>query len=110
MSVTFTTPLHPGEILREDYLAPLELSAGKLAKALGVPRTRIERIIKEEIGITTDTALRLARYFDTTPNFWLNLQQSFELAVGLEQLKGDLAAIEPRASNDNLAAARVRAY
>ena len=109
MALTFTTPLHPGEVLREDYLAPLSLSAGKLAKALGVPRTRIERIIKEEIGITTDTALRLARYFDTTPDFWLNLQQAFELAIGIERLKGELAAIKPRASNDNLGAARVRA-
>lgn len=110
MVTRFSTPLHPGEILREEYLVPLNLSAGRLAKALGVPRTRIERIVKEEIGITADTALRLAKYFDTTPNLWLNLQQSFELAVGSEQLKDDLAAIEPRsASNDNHAGARARA-
>ena len=109
MATKLKTPLHPGEILREDYLVPLDLSAGRLAKALGVPRTRIERIVKEEIGITTDTALRLGRYFDTTPNFWLNLQQSYDLAIGVEQLKGDLDAIEPRASNDNRKAAGVRA-
>lgn len=98
MAIAFTTPLHPGEILREEFLAPLDLSAGKLAKALGVPRTRIERIIKEEIGISTDTALRLSRYFDTTPNLWLNLQLAYDLAVGAEQLKDDLAAIAPRAA------------
>lgn len=109
MAIKLTTPLHPGEILREEYLVPLGLTAGKLAKALGVPRTRIERIVKEEIGITTDTALRLARYFDTSPDVWLNLQQTYDVAVGAEQLADDLAAIEPRASNDNHAAARVRA-
>ena len=109
MAIRFKTPLHPGEILREDYLVPLGLSAGKLAKALGVPRTRIERIAKEEIGVSTDTALRLARYFDTTPSFWLNLQQSYELSVGLRELKDDLDAITPRAGNDNMGAARERA-
>ena len=109
MAIKLTTPLHPGEMLREEFLVPLAMSAGKLAKAIGVPRTRIERIVKEEIGITTDTALRLARYFDTTPAFWLNLQQHYEIAIGERQLKDDLAAIEPRAHNDNRAAARVRA-
>ena len=109
MAIKLTTPLHPGEILREEYLVPLGMSAGKLAKAIGVPRTRIERIVREEIGITTDSALRLARYFDTTPDFWLNLQQHYEITIGEKQLKDDLAAIEPRANNDNRATARVRA-
>ena len=92
----FAEPLHPGEVLREDYLVPIGLSAGQLAKALGVPRTRIERIVKEEVGITTDTALRLSRYFDTTPNFWMNLQLAYDLTVDAEQLKDELAHIEPR--------------
>lgn len=96
MASRFTEPLHPGEILREEYLVPLGLSAGRLAKALGVPRTRIERVVKEEVGITTDTALRLSRYFDTTPNFWMNLQLAYDLTVDGEHLKEELARIEPR--------------
>ncbi len=94
----FDPPIHPGEILREEYLAPLGLSAGALAKALGVPRTRIERIVKEQMGISPDTALRLAKYFDTTPNVWLNLQADYDLVVQAEALKQPLAAIRPRAA------------
>lgn len=94
----FDPPIHPGEILREEYLAPLGLSAGALARALGVPRTRIERIVKEQMGISPDTALRLAKYFDTTPNVWLNLQADYDLAVQAEALKLPLAAIRPRAA------------
>jgi antitoxin HigA-1 len=75
---------------------PLGLSAGRLARALGVPRARIERIVREEVGITTDTALRLSRYFDTTPNFWMNLQLAYDLTVGAEHLKDELAHNEPR--------------
>jgi antitoxin HigA-1 len=75
-------PVHPGEILREEYLVPLEMSAGALAKQLHVPRTRIERIATEQTAITIDTALRLAKFFDTTPGFWMNLQSSYDLAVG----------------------------
>jgi addiction module HigA family antidote len=98
----FNPPIHPGEILREEFLAPLGLSAGALAKALGVPRTRIERIVKEQMGISADTALRLAKYFDTTPNVWLNLQTGYDLAIEAEALKGPLAAIEARVhGNDN---------
>jgi antitoxin HigA-1 len=92
----FRTPLHPGEILREEFLVPLELSAGQLARALDVPRTRIERIVKEEIGISADTALRLARYFDTTPALWLNLQQAYDIAMNAAELAPQLRAIEPR--------------
>ena len=98
----FDPPIHPGEILREEFLAPLALSAGALARALGVPRTRIERIAKEQMGISVDTALRLAKYFDTTPNVWLNLQTSYELAVEAKALEADLAAIRTREpGNDN---------
>ena len=73
-------PIHPGEVLREEYLIPLELSAGALAKACGVPRTRIERIANEETAITADTALRLAKALGTSAQLWLNLQN--EICAG----------------------------
>lgn len=74
-------PVHPGEILREEYLVPLNMSAGFLAKKLGVPRTRVERIATEQTSITVDTAVRLAKHFSTTPAFWLNMQNSYDLAT-----------------------------
>ena len=70
-------PLHPGEVLREEFMAPLGLSAGKIAKACGVPRTRIERIATERLGITGDTAVRLGRVLGTGPELWMNLQARF---------------------------------
>ena len=73
-------PVHPGEILAEE-LEELGLSANALAKALDVPTNRITAILKGQRGVTADTALRLARYFDTTPQLWQNLQKSFELRV-----------------------------
>lgn len=91
----FARPIHPGEYLREEYLAPLGMSAGALARRLGLPRTRIERIVKEEIGITPDTALRLARFFDTTPQFWMNFQQAYELETEAKKLAPVLEKIEP---------------
>lgn len=72
-------PIHPGEILREDYLKPACISANALAKALKVSAPRINDIVRERRGVSADTALRLARYFDTTPRFWLNLQTAFDL-------------------------------
>ncbi len=72
-------PIHPGEILREEFLAPLEMSANALAMALHVPAPRINDIVRERRAITPDTALRLARYFDTSAQFWLNLQSAFDL-------------------------------
>jgi len=87
--------IHPGEILREEYLLPLNMSAGALARRLQVPRTRIERIVAEESGITTDTALRLARFFRTTPDFWMNMQVGYELAVARAEKADVIAAIEP---------------
>jgi addiction module HigA family antidote len=72
-------PVHPGEILREEYLAPLGMSVNALALALAVPATRLHEITKERRAVTADTALRLARYFDTTPEFWLNLQAAFDV-------------------------------
>ena len=74
-------PIHPGEILREDYLKPLRLSMNRLALALHVPITRISEIVHERRAISADTALRLARYFKTSPRFWLNLQAAYDLEV-----------------------------
>ena len=79
-------PIHPGEILREEFLAPLRMSADQLALALRVPATRINDIVNEKRGITADTALRLSRYFGTTPKFWMNMQSSWELEVAEDQL------------------------
>lgn len=72
-------PIHPGEILREEYLEPLEMSVNALSKALHVPATRMNEIIRENRGITADTAMRLARYFGTNERFWLNLQTEYAL-------------------------------
>lgn len=72
-------PIHPGEILREEYLVPMNMSAHALAKALHVPPARINEIVNERRGITPDTALRLARYFGTDALSWLNLQTSYDL-------------------------------
>jgi antitoxin HigA-1 len=89
-------PVHPGEILREEFLAPLGMSAYALAAACHVPRTRIERLVREETPVTTDTALRLARYFGTTPEFWLGLQTRFDLELASYALGAEITAIRPR--------------
>lgn len=88
-------PIHPGEMLREEFLQPLGLTPYMVAKACGVPRTRIERIVREEAGITGDTALRLARYFGTTPEFWMNLQSGYEVRMAKRALGEAIRAIEP---------------
>jgi len=75
---------HPGETIREDFLKPLGISVNKLALELRVPATRMTEIVHGRRGITADTALRLGRYFNTTPKFWLNLQASYDLAVTSE--------------------------
>ena len=72
-------PIHPGEQLREEYMGPLGLSAYRLAKDIAVPVSRIQDLVAERRAVTGDTALRLARYFDTTPEFWLNMQRDFDL-------------------------------
>ena len=74
-------PIHPGEILREEFLIPLGMSAHALAMELKVPAPRINDIVRERRSVTPDTALRLARYFGTTPQFWLNLQSSYDLKI-----------------------------
>lgn len=78
-------PVHPGEILREEFLEPLGLSMNKLAIELRVPVTRIAEIVHERRGITPDTALRLARYFGTTPQFWMNLQTHYDLEFAADK-------------------------
>lgn len=80
-AIRVTPPIHPGEILREEYLTPLELTPYAVAKRIGVPRTRIERLAAEQAPVTIDTALRLGRFFGTTPEFWLNLQAVYDLTV-----------------------------
>src|SRR3981189_2536303 len=76
-------PVHPGEILREDLMKPLGLSANRLARDLRVPVTRISEIVNGRRSVTTDTALRLARYFGSTPQFWMNLQATYDLNVAM---------------------------
>ncbi len=97
MSVTNgMRPVHPGEILKEE-LDELCLSANALAKALDVPTNRVTAILNGQRGVTADTALRLARYFGTTPQLWLNLQQSFELrATEIESGKHIEERVHPR--------------
>jgi addiction module HigA family antidote len=89
-------PSHPGEVLAELYLEPLELSPISLARRLHVPRTRVERLIRKETGVTADTAMRLARFFDTTPEYWMNLQRAWDLARARELL--DVSEIIPLAA------------
>ena len=89
-------PIHPGEILREEFLAPLALSAYALAMACNVPRTRIERLLREETPVTPDTALRLARYFGGSAEFWLGIQARYDLEVARRTLQAEIDAIEPR--------------
>jgi antitoxin HigA-1 len=79
-------PVHPGEILHEEFMKPLGLSMNKLALDLRVPVTRIADIVGERRGITADTALRLARYFKNTPVFWMNLQTRYDLEVAEDEL------------------------
>ena len=81
-------PIHPGEILREEYMAPLGISANALARALGVTPARISEIVRQKRGITGDTALRLARYFGTDAQSWLNLQIAYDLRI-VELASGD---------------------
>ena len=83
-------PVHPGEILLKEFLEPMGLSQNRLALALGVPARRINEIVLGKRGITADTALRLARYFKMSPQFWLGLQMDYELDVAEDTLEGRL--------------------
>ena len=86
-------PMHPGEVLKELYLDPLDMGAIAFARRLDVPRTRIERLVKGVTGITPDTALRLAQAFNTTPAFWMNMQTNYDLATAAKEV--DVSGIEP---------------
>lgn len=90
--------IHPGEILREEFLSPLGLKPYTLAKQLHVPRTRIERLANEQTPVTPDTALRLAKFFGTTPQFWMNMQSSYDLSTEALAKRDEIAAIETRAA------------
>ena len=111
MAETRLPPMHPGEVLREEFLEPMGLSPYMLAKHVHVPRTRIERLAREETPVTADTALRLARFFGTTPEFWMNLQALYELRMAARNMERELAEIEPCAAGglgygDQVTAAR----
>ncbi|MBW8284803.1 MAG: HigA family addiction module antidote protein [Rhizobium sp.] len=93
MTISKAPPIHPGEILRDLYLEPLGLTAYALAKKLRVPRTRVERIVAEKIGISADTALRLGKFFKTSPEYWLNLQSNYDLKREALVLAKELAEI-----------------
>jgi len=97
--MTSILPLvHPGEILREEYLFPYHMSAGALAKKLNVPRTRIGRLANEQTAVTTDTALRLAKFFRTSPEFWMNLQASYDLKIEAAALEKDFIGGDVRST------------
>jgi addiction module HigA family antidote len=89
-------PIHPGEILREEFLVPMKLTPYAVARSCGVPRTRIERLAREETPVTADTALRLSRYFGTTPQFWMNLQAQYDLERAEDAAATALKRIKPR--------------
>ena len=92
-------PVHPGEVLREDYLKPLGLSANALAVALKVPASRINDIVLERRGVTVDTAMRIVRYFGGDVQSWMNLQTAFEIKVAEKEIaKKVLAEIRPLAA------------
>jgi antitoxin HigA-1 len=91
-----TWNIHPGEILREEFLKPLHMSSYELAKNLHVPAPRINDIVLEKRGITADTAIRLARFFATTEDFWMNLQASFEIHDARRRLAKVIERIQPR--------------
>jgi addiction module HigA family antidote len=88
-------PVHPGEVLREEFLRPMNLTPYAVARAVGVPRTRIERLVRRQTSLTADTALRLARYFGTSPVFWMGIQTQYELECAEDSLAATLRKIAP---------------
>ena len=86
-------PMHPGEVLKELYLDPLDMGAIAFARRLSVPRTRIERLVKGVTSVTPDTALRLARAFNTTPAYWMNMQTNYDMSIASKVV--DVSGIEP---------------
>jgi addiction module HigA family antidote len=94
-----TAPIHPGEILLEEFMKPLSISINGLALELRVPATRISAIVNENRGITAQTALRLGRYFSTTSEFWMNLQRDFDLRVAANQSRKEIErSVRPRSA------------
>ena len=92
-------PVHPGEILRDEFLTPMELSVYRLAQAIKVSRPRLNDIVLGRRGITTDTALRLGRYFGMTPEFWINLQTRYDLDVAERTMRRQIEReVEPHAA------------
>jgi addiction module HigA family antidote len=94
--------VHPGEILREEFLKPLRMSAYELAKRLRVPVPRVNDIVLERRGISADTAVRLSRFFGTTDQFWLNLQAAYEISRVKAEHADDIALIKPRAASTSV--------
>ena len=93
--MTLLTPVHPGEVLEQDFIEPNGLSNTALARAIGVTPARINEIVRGRRGITAGTALRLARYFNTDAQSWMNLQSRYELALAAREADDSLAAIRP---------------
>lgn len=92
-------PIHPGEILREDFMRPLGLSSNALANAIGVTAARVNEIVRERRGISADTALRLARYFGTDAQSWMNLQQRYDLECAKDALGASIRKIHRRSTS-----------
>jgi len=88
-------PIHPGEVLLEDFLNPMEITAYRLAKQTMIDQTRVSEIIRGKRSISVDTALRLSKFFGTTPEFWINIQTQFDLENKKEELADDLSRIQP---------------
>jgi antitoxin HigA-1 len=93
--ILFHPPIHPGEVLREEFLAPIGMKPYTLAARLGVQRSRIERVVAGTNPVTPDTALRLARLFGTTAQFWLNMQAAYDLAIAGEEKADEIERIVP---------------
>ena len=93
--MTRLDPVHPGEILKHDFMEPFGLSSNALAKAIGVTPARINEIVRQRRGITAETALRLAKYFRTDAQSWMNLQDQYELAIAAQESAAALKAIRP---------------
>lgn len=95
MTTTKLPPVHPGEILSEEFLIPLNISQYRLATAIKVPPRRINEIVLQKRGITADTALRLAAFFGNSPEFWINLQRRYDLEIAREKIKDEIKIIKP---------------
>jgi addiction module HigA family antidote len=105
----FDPPIHPGEVLREEFLEPAGIKPYTLAVRLGIQRSRVERVVAGTNPVTPDTALRLARMFGTTPQFWLNMQAAYDLAVAEKEIAAELEHIVPEPTPPVPQATRTRA-